>query len=93
MDWKAGDPQELKAIYNAYCKRPGRTEPLPLGVLKSNMGHSEAGSGIASVIKVLIAYENECIPPNLNLNQLKDECAVYCPPLMPIVKPYPYKPG
>ncbi|CAG2176831.1 unnamed protein product, partial [Oppiella nova] len=27
---KAGDPQELKAIYNAYCKRPGRTEPLPL---------------------------------------------------------------
>ncbi|CAG2178097.1 unnamed protein product, partial [Oppiella nova] len=90
---KVGDPLEVKAIYNAYCKGPGRKEPLPLGVLKSNMGHAESGSGTASIIKVLISYENDCIPPNLNMTKMKDECAVYCPPLMPIVKSYPYKPG
>ncbi|CAG2166224.1 unnamed protein product, partial [Oppiella nova] len=61
---KVGDPLEVKAIYNAYCKGPGRKEPLPLGVLKSNMGHAESGSGTASIIKVLISYENDCIPPN-----------------------------
>ena len=67
--------------------------PLPLGVLKSNIGHSEGGSGIASTIKVLICYENECIPPNINLNQLKDELAVYFPPLMPVSKLQKYVPG
>ncbi|CAG2108145.1 unnamed protein product, partial [Medioppia subpectinata] len=43
---KAGDTQEVRAIYNAYCQRPGRTDPLPLGVLKDKIGHSEGGSGI-----------------------------------------------
>ncbi|CAG2101714.1 unnamed protein product, partial [Medioppia subpectinata] len=77
---KVGDLQEIKAIYNAYCEN--RTEPLPLGVLKSNMGHSEAASGIPSVVKVLIAYENECIPPNINFNKLKGELERYFPPLL-----------
>ncbi|CAG2103412.1 unnamed protein product [Medioppia subpectinata] len=89
----AGDPQEIKAIYNAYVKAPGRTQPLPLGALKSNIGHSEGGSGVAALIKVCIVYENECIPPNLNMKQLKDECLPYCPPITPIVEPMPYKPG
>ncbi|CAG2112495.1 unnamed protein product, partial [Medioppia subpectinata] len=56
---KVGDPQEVKAIYNAYCE--GRTEPLPLGALKSNMGHPEGSSGVSALVKVLIAYENECL--------------------------------
>ncbi|CAG2105232.1 unnamed protein product [Medioppia subpectinata] len=90
---KAGDPREIKAIYNANVKAPGRTQPLPLGALKSNMGHAEAGSGVAALIKVCIAYENECIPPNLNMKQLKDECLPYCPPIKPIVGSMPYKPG
>ncbi|CAG2182259.1 unnamed protein product, partial [Oppiella nova] len=79
---KAGDPQEIKAIYNVYCKDIGRTTELPIGALKSNMGHAEAGSGVAGVIKVLISYENECIPPNINLNTIKDEIAQYFPPLL-----------
>ncbi|CAG2117390.1 unnamed protein product, partial [Medioppia subpectinata] len=88
---KAGDPQEVKAIYNAYCE--GRTEPLPLGALKSNMGHSEAGSGVAAVIKVMIAYENECIPPNINFKTLKGDIEKYFPPLLAITEKYPYTPG
>ncbi|CAG2167696.1 unnamed protein product, partial [Oppiella nova] len=88
-----GDPEEVKSIYNAYVKAPGRKTPLPLGALKSNMGHAEAGSGVASIIKVLISYENECIPPNINMTQLKDELEAYCPPILPILKPYPYEPG
>ncbi|CAG2174339.1 unnamed protein product [Oppiella nova] len=90
---KAGDPQEIKAIYNTYCKSTGRTDPLPIGVLKSNMGHAEAGSGVSSVIKMMISYENECIPPNINLNTIKDEIAQYFPPLLAIKEKYPYKPG
>ncbi|CAG2101429.1 unnamed protein product, partial [Medioppia subpectinata] len=88
---KAGDPIEVKAIYNAYCE--GRTEPLPLGALKSNMGHSEGGSGVSALVKVMIAYENECIPPNLNFNKLKEELKRFFPPLLAINEKYSYKPG
>ncbi|CAG2173002.1 unnamed protein product, partial [Oppiella nova] len=90
---KVGDVEEVKAIYSAYCKIPGRKTPLPIGALKSNLGHTEASSGLASIIKVLISYENECIPPNINLNQLKDELAAYFPPLMSVSKLQQYVPG
>ncbi|XP_054160814.1 fatty acid synthase-like [Oppia nitens] len=89
---RAGDPQEVSAIYNAYCALPGRREPLPLGLLKSNIGHTEGCSGMASIIKVLISFENECIPPNINLRQIKDECKQYCPPLYPNTEKLPYNP-
>ena len=88
-----GDLQEVKAIYNAYCARPGREKPLPLGFLKSNTGHTEGASGLASLVKVILCYENECIPPNINLKQMKQECQEYCPPLFPNNEPLKYKPG
>jgi len=90
---KAGDPQEVKSIYNAYCDLPNRTHPLPLGAVKSNTGHTEGASGVLSIIKVLIAFENQCIPKNLNLKQIREDCKQYCPPLYPIVENMEYEPG
>ncbi|CAG2110585.1 unnamed protein product, partial [Medioppia subpectinata] len=90
---QAGDVIEMESIYNAYCKPMGRTDPLPFGSVKSNMGHAEGSSGLSSLIKVLIAYENELIPPNLNLNKLRDDVQPFVPPIMPVVKPFVYKPG
>jgi acyl transferase domain-containing protein len=88
---KAGDLQEARAIYNSYCN--GRESKLPIGLLKSNIGHGEGACGIASITKVIISYENESIPPNLNLNKLKTEIAVICPPLFPVVETINYTPG
>ncbi|EEC10757.1 beta-ketoacyl synthase, putative [Ixodes scapularis] len=42
---KVGDPQELSAISNVFCGE-GRKEPLLIGSVKSNMGHSLGSSGI-----------------------------------------------
>ncbi|CAG2101507.1 unnamed protein product [Medioppia subpectinata] len=89
----AGDFREVNAVYNAYCKPTARTEQLPIRSLKSNMGHAEGASGLAALIKVLIAYENECIPPNINLGTLHAEIAPLVPPLLPVVKSHYYKPG
>ncbi|XP_046416456.1 fatty acid synthase-like isoform X1 [Neodiprion fabricii] len=61
-----GDPVELEAIDKVFC--PGRTTPLRIGSIKSNMGHSEPTSGLCSIAKVLIAMESGYIPPNLNYN-------------------------
>lgn len=46
-----GDPEELLALDEIFCT--GRTTPLKIGAIKSNLGHSEPASGICSVIKVL----------------------------------------
>ncbi|XP_017888250.2 fatty acid synthase-like, partial [Ceratina calcarata] len=59
-----GDPEELNAIDQVFCQ--GRSTPLKIGSVKSNMGHTEAASGLCSVIKVIIAMESGLIPPNLH---------------------------
>lgn len=88
---KVGDLQEAKAILKAYCG--GRKEPLPIGLLKSNIGHGEGASGVASLSKVCILYENGKIPANLNLNTIKEDIAEMVPPLDPVVQNRDYEPG
>ena len=47
---KAGDPQELNSIVDVFCGQ-GRAEPLLVGSTKSNMGHPEPASGMASFLR------------------------------------------
>ncbi len=79
------------AIYDAY--RKGSYKPLNIGLLKSNIGHGEGASGVAAVTKVIISYENKCIPANLNLKKLKSSIATMSPPLLPVNDNLPYSPG
>jgi hypothetical protein len=48
---------------------------------------------VASITKVIISYENKCIPANLNLKKLKSTIAEMCPPLLPINDNFNYTPG
>ncbi|CAG5047033.1 unnamed protein product [Parnassius apollo] len=59
-----GDLEELKAIDAVFS--PGRPDPLLIGSVKSNMGHSEAGAGVCALAKLCIAYHSGYIPPNIN---------------------------
>lgn len=61
---KVGDPQEVNSIANFFCKN--RKEPLLIGSVKSNMGHSEPASGLCSIAKIVIAMEQGMIPGNLH---------------------------
>lgn len=62
-----GDPEECHAIDSVFCK--GRHKPLLVGSVKSNIGHSESTSGACSVAKVILAFENGSIAPNINFTQ------------------------
>jgi fatty acid synthase len=68
---QVGDPEELAALDQVFCK--GRQTPLLIGAVKSNMGHSEAASGLCSVTKVIIAMEHGLIPPNLNFSNPRQD--------------------
>lgn len=67
---QVGDPEECNALDQVFCT--GRQEPLLVGSVKSNLGHTEPASGVCSMIKVLIAMENLKIPPNLHFNTPKE---------------------
>ncbi|MFI6365762.1 type I polyketide synthase [Nocardia sp. NPDC050630] len=58
-----GDPLELQAIGRAYGAVDARTEPLGVGSVKAQIGHTEAASGIASVIKSALAIAHRTIAP------------------------------
>lgn len=59
-----GDPCEASTISNVFSARTC-TDPIYVGALKSNMGHSEGASGVAGVIKTILALEKGIIPPNV----------------------------
>ncbi len=68
---RLGDPVEMEALSVAYCG-DGRTAPLAVGSVKTNIGHTEAVSGMAGLIKAVLAIENRTIPAHLNLRKMSD---------------------
>jgi acyl transferase domain-containing protein len=61
---KVGDPIEAEALSCALNRDRPVDEPLLIGSIKSNIGHAETASGLASIIKVSLALEKGIIPPN-----------------------------
>ncbi|MFD2113529.1 amino acid adenylation domain-containing protein [Thiorhodococcus fuscus] len=57
-----GDPIELAALREVL--RPEPHAPLPLGAVKSRIGHLEAAAGIAGVIKAILAMVHGRLPRN-----------------------------
>ncbi len=69
-----GDPIEFGAIWEAIGKsRHADGFPLHVGSVKTNIGHCEAASGIASLIKVILALKHQQIPANLHFNQFNPQ--------------------
>ena len=60
-----GDAIEIEALSRVFKDN----QELILGAVKTNIGHLESASGIASLIKTVLALENQSIPANLHLKQ------------------------
>ncbi|TLD16759.1 uncharacterized protein PgNI_02150 [Pyricularia grisea] len=64
-----GDPIEVEALSRVFRRQPG-SQPLLIGSVKTNLGHSEAASGISSLLKVAMALERGRIPPTIGISSL-----------------------
>ena len=60
----AGDPVEAAAVGRALGA--GRREPLPIGSVKTNLGHLEPASGMAGLLKAVLALDRGVVPPSLH---------------------------
>ncbi len=61
-----GDQIEAKALGKVYSRNRLAEQPLIIGSVKTNIGHLEAVSGLASLIKVILMMRHRAIPPSIN---------------------------
>ncbi|WP_191971021.1 type I polyketide synthase [Methylobacterium soli] len=66
-----GDPIEASAI-GGKLGRPRRA-PLPIGSIKTNIGHTEPVSGLAGLLKASLALEHDLVPASLHSAELNPE--------------------
>lgn len=63
-----GDPIEATAIGIVLGSEREVSKPTLLGSAKTNFGHTESAAGAASLIKVVLAMQNDTLPPSLNFS-------------------------
>ncbi len=64
-----GEPIEVAALGAVFGKNRPQDKPLVIGSVKTNIGHLEPASGVAGLIKVVLALQHGEIPPHLHFQQ------------------------
>ena len=69
---QAGDAEEIQSVTEVFSpstggKRRSAKNPLYIGAVKANVGHSEAAAGVTAVLKVLLMLQKNAIVPHVGI--------------------------
>ncbi|WP_293064412.1 MULTISPECIES: type I polyketide synthase [unclassified Moorena] len=64
---RAGDPSEFKALKDVFSENNPKKQYVALGTVKSQIGHTKAAAGAASLIKTALALHHKILPPTINI--------------------------
>ena len=67
---QAGDAEEIQSVTNVFApitKRRSTKNPLYIGAVKANVGHSGAAAGVTALVKVLLMLQKNAIPPHVGI--------------------------
>ena len=63
-----GDAIEIAALTSAYGQDTVKRNFCGIGSVKTNIGHLNAASGVAGLIKTILSLQHQKLPPTLNVN-------------------------
>lgn len=65
----AGDLCEFTALNQVFSENSDRKQHIALGSVKSQIGHTKAAAGAASLIKIALALHHKVLPPTINVDR------------------------
>ena len=87
-----GDPIEIEALRQAFeAGEADRTAPCVLGSVKSNIGHLDAASGVAGLVKTILCLKHKTIPPTVHYTAPNPELHLENTPFVVATKLTPWQ--
>ncbi len=67
---QVGDATEMEALSQFFAENCVEGQRIPVGSVKSNIGHTLETAGLAGMVKAVLAIQHQTIPPSINVKNL-----------------------